>query len=122
MIKRNDIIMGAIVLVIALVSLVFFVVTKKEGSMILITVGGEEYQTLELDQNVTLTIDGEGNWHNSVVVEDGYVWMSDADCPDKFCVKHNKIHYNHETIVCLPHKVVVEIINGETNSVDIIAK
>ena len=122
MIKRNDIIMGAIVLVIALVSLVFFVVTKKEGSMILITVGGEEYQTLELDQNVMLTIDGEGNWHNSVVVEDGYVWMSDADCPDKLCVKHNKIHYNHETIVCLPHKVVVEIINGETNSVDIIAK
>ena len=122
MIKRNDIIMGAIVLVIALVSLVFFVVTKKEGSMILITVGGEEYQTLELDQNVTFTIDGEGNWHNSVVVEDGYVWMSDADCPDKLCVKHNKIHYNHETIVCLPHKVVVEIINGETNSVDIIAK
>jgi len=122
MIKRNDIIMGVIVLVIALVSLVFFAVTKKEGSTILITVGGEEYQTLELDQNVTLTIDGEGNSHNIVVVEDGYVWMSDADCPDKLCVKHNKIHYNHETIVCLPHKVVVEIINGETNSVDIIAK
>lgn len=122
MIKRNDIIMGVIVLVIALVSLVFFAVTKKEGSTILITVGGEEYQTLELDKNVTLTIDGEGNSHNIVVVEDGYVWMSDADCPDKLCVKHNKIHYNHETIVCLPHKVVVEIINGETNSVDIIAK
>ena len=122
MIKRNDIIMGVIVLVIALVSLVFFAVTKKEGSTILITVGGEEYQTLELDQNVTLTVDGEGNSHNTVVVEDGYVWMSDADCPDKLCVKHNKIHYNHETIVCLPHKVVVEIINGETNSVDIIAK
>ena len=35
--------------------------------------------------------------------------MKEADCPDKYCVKQGKIKNVGETIVCLPHKVVVEI-------------
>ena len=83
---------------------------------------GKIYQQIELEQNNTIKIEQENGDYNEVVIQDGYVWMTDADCPDKLCVKHNKIHYNHETIVCLPHKVVVEIIGGEENTVDIIAK
>ena len=122
MLKRNDVIMTGIVLLIALVSLGFFFLNKKEGSAVVITVNGEIYQQTELEQNNIIKIAQENGDYNEVVIQDGYVWMTDADCPDKLCVKHNKIHYNHETIVCLPHKVVVEIIGGEENNVDIIAK
>jgi hypothetical protein len=41
--------------------------------------------------------------------------MKDADCPDKLCEKTGKISKNGETIVCLPHRVVVEIQGGEGN-------
>lgn len=115
-------IMMGIVLLIALISLGFFFLNKKEGSAVIITVDGEIYQQTELDQNNTIKIKQDNGDYNEVIIEDGYVWMTDADCPDKLCVKHNKIHYDHETIVCLPHKVVVEIVGGEENTVDIIAK
>ena len=39
--------------------------------------------------------------------------MKDADCPDKLCEKTGKISKNGETIVRLPHRVVVEIQGGE---------
>ena len=39
--------------------------------------------------------------------------MKDANCPDKICEGHNKISYKGETIVCLPHKVVIEIVADE---------
>ena len=122
MLKRNDMIMMGIVLLIALISLGFFFLNKKEGSAVIITVDGEIYQQTELDQNNTIKIKQDNGDYNEVIIEDGYVWMTDADCPDKLCVKHNKIHYDYETIVCLPHKVVVEIVCGEENTVDIIAK
>ena len=38
--------------------------------------------------------------------------MTDADCPDKLCVKTGRISKTGETIVCLPHRVVVEIIGA----------
>ncbi len=122
MIKRNDIIIGVVALLVALAFYLFFSLTKSDGSKVEITVQGEVYETLELSQDQSFLITLENGEYNTVVIEDGYVRMSEADCPDKLCVKHNKIHYNHETIVCLPHKVVVEIVNGEANTVDLIAK
>jgi len=34
----------------------------------------------------------------------------EADCPDKICVKHTNIKNAGETIICLPHKLVIEIV------------
>ena len=39
--------------------------------------------------------------------------MLEADCPDQYCVEHAAIDKVNETIVCLPHKVVLEITEGE---------
>ena len=36
--------------------------------------------------------------------------MEDADCPDRLCVKQGRIKKVGESIVCLPHKVVIEIV------------
>ena len=46
--------------------------------------------------------------------------MTDADCPDKICVNHATISDVGESIVCLPHRVVVEIVSsdGETDNAD----
>ena len=53
------------------------------------------------------------------------VWKK-QNCPDKICVNHAAISKKGETIVCLPHKVVVEVVdeNGtqDGNQIDIISK
>jgi hypothetical protein len=44
--------------------------------------------------------------------------MAEADCPDGLCVKQHKIDKTGQTIVCLPHRVVIEIEGGQTNELD----
>jgi hypothetical protein len=47
--------------------------------------------------------------YNVMIVEDNSINIIDADCPDKICVNHSSIENEGETIICLPHKLVVEI-------------
>ncbi len=122
MIKRNDIKLFAVIMVLAIIAIVAINLMKSEGSKVVITIDGKVYKTLDLNTNQTFTIEqGDGDTNN-VKIENGAVSMTDANCPDKLCVKHRSIHYNGETIVCLPHKVVVEIANGKENEVDITAQ
>ncbi len=122
MIKKNDILLIGIVLLIALAAIFIINLRKSEGSKVVITIDGKEYKTLNLNQDTKFTIEEDNGEYNIVEVKDGIVDMTDASCPDKICVKHKKIHYNGETIVCLPHKVVLQIVNGEESDVDMIAK
>ena len=60
--------------------------------------------------------------YNTFIVESGEVNMIDADCPDKICVNHKPIYRKKESITCLPHKLVVEIEDGEENSIDAVVQ
>jgi hypothetical protein len=123
MLKRNDIILVGAVIILSLAVILFINLTKKEGSRLLVTIDGKEYKTFDLNKDTTFTIEEEdGDW-NTFEIKNGYVKMLEANCPDKLCVTNFKaIHYNHETITCLPHKVVLEIVGGEENDVDMIAQ
>ena len=79
---------------------------------------GEVYDTLYLKENTTYTVKGKDGTYNTFEIKDGYVDMLDASCPDKLCVNHSNIHYNNETIVCLPNKVVLQITDAGEGEVD----
>ena len=55
----------------------------------------------------------EGNSYNLLAVSESGVSMEAADCPDQICVHHISIMSGGESIICLPHQLVVEIL-GET--------
>ncbi|MBQ5953432.1 MAG: NusG domain II-containing protein [Lachnospiraceae bacterium] len=57
------------------------------------------------------TADGEAG--NVLVIENGAVHMESASCPDKLCVKQGTKSKVGETIVCLPHRLVVTVISAE---------
>ena len=43
--------------------------------------------------------------------------MKEADCPDGYCKEQGRISGQKQTIVCLPHKLVVEVIRqNDTDS------
>jgi len=121
MLKKNDLILIGVVILLGLAVIIFMNATQSEGSKIVITIDGNVYDTLELKENTTYTIKGDNGEWNNFEIKDGYVNMLDASCPDKLCVNQKDIHYNNETIVCLPNKVVLEVIGGEENEVDMIA-
>ncbi|HWT75804.1 MAG TPA: NusG domain II-containing protein [Mobilitalea sp.] len=121
MIRKNDIILIAAILLISAGIFAYIFLSKKEGSELVITVDGKVYDTLDLNKDTTYTVKGKDGSYNTFQIKNGYADMIDASCPDLLCVKQKDIHYNHETIVCLPNKVVLEVINGDKNEVDMIA-
>lgn len=50
-----------------------------------------------------------GNDYNEIVATGDQIEIQDANCPDQICVKKGKISKPGQTIVCLPHKLLVEI-------------
>lgn len=53
--------------------------------------------------------DPEGGY-NRIEIRDSTVSMEEADCPDLICVRHAPIERTGETIVCLPHKLILRIV------------
>ncbi|MDE7177300.1 MAG: NusG domain II-containing protein [Lachnospiraceae bacterium] len=61
----------------------------------------------------------EGISYNLLAVSESGVSMVAADCPDQICVHHIPITGGGESIICLPHKLAVEILGGtETETLD----
>ncbi len=59
----------------------------------------------------TFTIESSGDnaGFNTLQIADGKIGISDADCPDKLCVKMGMISSAAYPISCLPHKLVIQI-------------
>ena len=121
-IKRGDIILITIFLITAaLLFASYNLFFHKKGTSVQITVDGKIINTLPLDKDTTITIKGSGNGYNILQIKDGYASITDADCPDKLCQKQKKTRHNGETLVCLPHKVVVYVISQEKPEIDGVA-
>lgn len=109
MFRKKDFILIAIIVVIAAVSaLLILFVQREAGATVRITIDGVFYGEYSLSEEQSISID-EGLGHNRLVIEDGSAYMADADCPDKYCMDYKPISRGGETIICLPHKLVVEV-------------
>ena len=108
---RNDIILAAVILVIAVAGLLLMNLNKTQGDFAVVKIDGVEKYRYPLIENVTVDIvTGKDDENiNILVIKDGEAFMTEADCPDGICVAHRPIKNTGESIVCLPHKIVVEI-------------
>ena len=93
----------------------FYTVFSEKGGQVQITVDGEVYGTYDLSAE-------QGKTTNILVIKNGVADMVEADCPDKLCVHQHSISRNGESIVCLPNKIVVQVIHSEESEFDSIAK
>ncbi|MCD1146906.1 NusG domain II-containing protein [Peptoniphilus sp. KCTC 25270] len=112
--KKKDLIVIAIVLLVALgVGIPFMMPTKSKAAdkYISIQVNGKETQHINWDKNSfgkKIKIEGVGGTNYVKITEEG-VSMIEADCPDQICINMAPIKDTGEMIVCLPHRVIVEI-------------
>lgn len=104
--------------VLAYFGIHFLQIQSTKEALVIITVNGKEEGKYKLTENRTIYFPSKKSATNVIQIEDGKVKMIEADCPDQICVKHHPIQYNGETIVCLPHHLVVEIKSDRTSKVD----
>ena len=113
-IKKNDLVLIVIILVSALLLWVIFRPNGSgEGKVAVVTVDGQEYASLPLEEDSELLIKGRDGHTNLLVIKDGQAYVAEADCSNQVCVDTGKIKEEGELIVCLPHKVVVTIENNK---------
>lgn len=81
--------------------------------MVQITVGNTLYGTYPLDEKQQITVKQDGHT-NIVSIEDGTVRMAESTCKNQICVSDGSIEVVSQQIVCLPNRVVVEIIGNNS--------
>ena len=119
---RNDLIFVAAILVIIAIGAAALFLLREEGSTVQVEVNGTIIGTypLSVDREVEIITGDSGEELNLLVIKDGKAIISTATCPDGICAAHKPISREGESIVCLPHKVIVTVIGGE-EAPDVIA-
>lgn len=113
---RNDIILVAVLLVLVIIGGIYLFVFRSSGNFVRVTVDGKLYNEYLLSQNIVEDIytGNNGEHLNRLVIKDGKVFVETANCPDGICSKHRAVFRDGESIICLPHRVVITVVTYET--------
>lgn len=116
--KKEIIILAIVVAVLAVVLLIMNVIGGQGARRLVITIDGEEYQTIALTDQTNMHFTVETPYgNNEVVITNGVVDVVSADCHNQVCVDTKPASKVFDKIVCLPHKLILEIVsdNGGTD-------
>ena len=131
MVKIGDIVIIALLVMLSFLPLAIFTYQNASANgdsmHVVVSADGEIVHEMELKNDHTREIyefvDDHGH-ENTVVREGLIVYISDANCQDLLCVQQGQISEVGETLVCLPNRVLVEIVSDgvdieDDNDVDI---
>lgn len=109
--KRNlkrSLVFFTVILVCAAVIVIHHSIPQK-GRTARIIQNGEVIRTVDLGTSCEFTVMSPNGGYNTVQVKDGKIGITEADCPDRICVRRGFIDRGGLPIVCLPHKLSVVI-------------
>ena len=93
------------------------------GDKVKISADGQVYGIYPLDEDGEIEVTEDGHT-NHITIKDGQVSMSYSTCHNQVCVNTGAISHTKDAIVCLPNRVVVEIISsgkGKGGGADVIS-
>ena len=122
-IKKMDIVIIVLLLIISFTPHLIFFKTSQKGSKnnyAIIKVDGKIHKKIDLsnvknNEKVNLNLP---NGKNTLLIKNNSIQMDSANCNDALCVKQGNISKVGQTIICLPHKLIIEIKGDELDSKD----
>ena len=105
---KKDLIFVGVILLFAGILLMWQKVTSSNGNRVLVSQDGEVIASYDLDYDHEELLTFESGC-NYLKITAGKASIIQADCPDQICVHQPSICHVGETIICLPHKLVVEV-------------
>lgn len=127
MIKRWDVMIVLSLILLSFLPMMVFSyiqaekVTENSTNVAVISVNGKEVRRITLTNNTNheiFDVYSEDGDVNTIEVKENQIRIKAADCSDQVCVLTGFISKPGETIVCLPHKVLVEIQTEDGSSGD----
>lgn len=87
-----------------------------------IKVGAEVLETIDLSavsEPYTKTVYTGNDGYNVIEVREGMIRVVEANCPEQVDVRQGWISSPYESIVCLPHRLVITILPADPQRRDI---
>lgn len=111
--KRNLIIfVVALFITVLTFGIVLLCSDNKDEKTAYIYSEGELLYTINLDgKNDEFTINTDYGY-NIICIKNGKIGITDADCPDKTCVKTGFTDSVYIPVICMPHRLEIVIKNG----------
>ncbi|MBB5887847.1 NusG domain II-containing protein [Lactovum miscens] len=106
--KPLDIIILAVLVMVSFFPLTLFANSNTVPNQVIVRAHGKVVKTLELSVNQVWTYKDNGDY-NRIQVKDNKVRVQEANCRDLIDVKAGWISKNGQTLVCLPHSLVVAL-------------
>ena len=117
--KKRDIILIVSLLVVGIIALVIWhFVYSVDGKYVTIEQRDNLIGIYPLNVDKEIEIEHRGEVVNNIIIEDGYCYMEEAECPDHLCIKQGKVNKSGQTIVCLPNRVVVTVVDSNNSDYD----
>ena len=111
--RKGDLWLLAVLALLILGGFWFFS-TKPAGGRAVVRQDGAVLTTVDLSAvQAPYTIDTQGDYPATLLIEPDGVSFQTASCPDKLCVRTGKISQVGQTAVCLPARLSVTIEGGK---------
>jgi len=145
-IKKADLFLLAGIFAAALILFLFFEKGRMPGSYASVSYDGQQILRLSLSQAEaqyflviwkpeavsaetyalssekweaeTEALTGEAGAYNLFICGNGEIRMLRSSCPDLICVHHKAVSKSGESIICLPHKLSLEILGAQETEFD----
>ena len=101
------------VFLLSLLGSYFVLRGQPDAAQAQVSSGGKVVKTVNLRENQQFTITSKNGGKNVVTVQDGKIAVTEATCPDHYCMKRGFCASGMD-IVCLPNKLVIHFIGEQT--------
>lgn len=107
--NKNDKILLLLVFIISSIMIIISIVSKQEGGQALIYHNHQIIQTIDLNIDNTYQVKGDLGTVK-VEVKDRKIRVIEENSPYHLCSKQGYISSSNETIICMPNRIMIEII------------
>ena len=115
MTNRKIMLAVAAVFLVSVCLSVFILMPSKKREVEIVQNGTVLY-TFDLNraEDKEIRVSAADGGYNLIVINNGTICISEADCPDQTCVKMGVLKSDYLPIVCLPHKLIVRFAEDES--------
>ena len=112
---RKKAVVTALCTALLLTAVCFVMLHRPHGDTVVIKQDGRVLYTLDLskEKDREIVVEYQGR-QNVIAIQDGDVYMKEADCPDHVCMDTGRLSKAGVPIVCLPNRLMVRYADGSS--------
>ena len=109
---RTWILIFAVILVICIGAGFYLLAPGEVSTQAEIMRQGKVIKTVDLRIDQSFTVESDNGGHNVITVQDGKIGVTEATCPDHYCMMRGFCNSGTE-IVCLPNKLSIRFLGQQ---------